>query len=186
MDRERLMKLYARLYASNHSNDKPLKLADELKQEVYDICMTEGANTDNYSPDGTSGFVSACSSMQMIYNALLQDVSSCLYSDGDFFVTACEQGICLGKYDKKRGVILNRTFVSIDMLKDSQMQAWEKINRYISLALEVKHEYGLYSDRFQNLLREIPVEMSLSIDEARSIYASFYDHAQDDSSAIEG
>jgi len=72
------------------------------------------------------------------------------------------------------------------MLKDSQMQAWEKINRYISLALEVKHEYGLYSDRFQNLLREIPVEMSLSIDEARSIYASFYNHDQNDFSAIEG
>ena len=115
-----------------------------------------------------------------------QDVSSCLYYDDDFFVTACEQGICLGKFDKKREVILNRTFVSIDMLKESQMKAWEKINRYISLALEVKHEYGLYSDRFQNLLREIPVEMSLSIDEARSIYASFYNHEQDDCSAIEG
>lgn len=109
-----------------------------------------------------------------------QDVSSCLYSDGDCFVTACEQGICLGMFDKKRGVILNRTFVSIDMLKESQFQAWEKIKRYISLAVEVKHEYGLYSDRFQNLLREIPVDMSLSSDEARSIYASYYNHTQDE------
>lgn len=109
-----------------------------------------------------------------------QDVSSCLYSDGDCFVTACEQGICLGMFDKKRGVILNRTFVSIDMLKKSQFQAWEKIKRYISLAVEVKHEYGLYSDRFQNLLREIPVDMSLSSDEARSIYASYYNHTQDE------
>jgi len=73
MDRDRLMKLYARLYAFNHSKDKSLKQAEKLKQEAYDICMTEGANTDNYSPDGTSGFVSVCSSMQMIYNALLQD-----------------------------------------------------------------------------------------------------------------
>lgn len=73
MDRDRLMKLYARLYAFNHSKDKSLKQAEKLKQEAYDICMTEGANTDNYSPDGAGDFVMARTTMQMIYNALRED-----------------------------------------------------------------------------------------------------------------
>lgn len=67
------MKLYVRLYAFNKSEDKPIKQAEELKQEAYDICMTEGVSTDNYSPkDGY--FVSARTTMQMIYNALHEDI----------------------------------------------------------------------------------------------------------------
>lgn len=73
MYRDRLKKLYVRLYAFNQSKDKPLKLAEELKKEAYDICMTEGANTDNYSPDGAGDFVMARTTMQMIYNALRED-----------------------------------------------------------------------------------------------------------------
>lgn len=73
MDRDRLKKLYVRLYAFNQSNDKPLKQAEELKQEAYDICMAEGANTDNYSPDDAGDFVMARTTMQIIYNALRED-----------------------------------------------------------------------------------------------------------------
>lgn len=75
MDKDRLIELLVTLHVFNKSKDKPLKQAEALKQEVYDICMTEGANTDNYSPDGTTGFSSARSTMQLIYNALLDDLN---------------------------------------------------------------------------------------------------------------
>lgn len=76
MDRTRLMKFYAKLYSFNKSNDKSLKQAEEIKQEAYDICMAEGANTDNYSPNDNGYFVSARTTIQMIYNALQEDFYS--------------------------------------------------------------------------------------------------------------
>lgn len=72
MDRTRLMKFYAKLYSFKRSKYKDLKLAEELMQEAYDICMTEDVNTDNYSADG--GFLSARTVMQMCFNALQTDV----------------------------------------------------------------------------------------------------------------
>jgi len=44
--------------------------------------------------------------------------------------------------------------------------------------------YAFLYPLYGTLFCEIPVEMSLSIDEARCIYASFYNH--DDCSTIEG
>lgn len=95
-------------------------------------------------------------------------------------VTACDDGICLGKYDHTRGIIVHRTFVSVDMLKEKQLMAYEKIEGYVTLALAVRNKYGLYSEEFQKFQAEIPEKISLSADEAQRIYASYYGKDDDE------
>ncbi len=102
-------------------------------------------------------------------------ISSCLYRDGNRFVSGCAQGICLGEFDGKRGILVYKTFVSLDMLKESQLAAWEKVERYYKYSQDVYHKYGLYSEEFQRLLSTMPDEMQLSTEEAQSIYASYYE-----------
>lgn len=97
-----------------------------------------------------------------------------------FFVTACDDGICLGKYDHTRGIIVHRTFVSVDMLKEKHLLAYEKIEGSVTLALEVRNKYGLYSEEFQKFQAEIPEKISLSTDEAQRIYASYYGKDDDE------
>lgn len=113
--------------------------------------------------------------MRKIVQKFMQNsVTACLYTDKDFFVTACDEGICLGKYDHTRGVIVHRTFVSVDMLKEKQLLAWEKLDGYVTHALAIRNEYGLHSEQFQKILSDIQEKMSLSADEAQRIYASYY------------
>ena len=48
MDKEKLTALYNRICLFNKSEDKNLNEARSIKDEAYDICVSEGANTDNY------------------------------------------------------------------------------------------------------------------------------------------
>lgn len=119
--------------------------------------------------------------MRKIFLKFTQNcVTACLYTDKDFFVTACDDGICLGKYDHTRGIIVHRTFVSVDMLKEKQLLAYEKIEGYVTLALEVRNKYGLYCEEFQKFQVEIPEKISLSADEAQRIYVSYYGKDDDE------
>lgn len=101
-------------------------------------------------------------------------IGSCIYYDGKRMVSACEQGICLGEYDEKRDLIIFKTFVSLDLLKDSQLMAWNKVEKYFEHTLEARRKYGLYSEECQKQLRSVPAEQYLSSQEAQEIYASFY------------
>lgn len=103
------------------------------------------------------------------------DVTACLYADDDYYVSGSEMGICLGKYDNQRTILVYRTFVSIDMLKETQLSAWEKVSDFVKKVAELKKRYGLYSHQCQAALKQCPMDMHLSIDEAQSIYASFFD-----------
>ena len=119
--------------------------------------------------------------MRKIFLKFTQNsVTACLYTDKDFFVTACDDGICLGKYVHTRVIIVHRTFVSVDMLKEKQLMAYEKIEGYVTLALAVRNKYGLYSEEFQKFQAEIPEKISLSADEAQRIYASYYGKDDDE------
>ena len=66
------------------------------------------------------------------------------------------------------------------MLKEKQLLAYEKIEGSVTLALEVRNKYGLYSEEFQKALDGSPVEISLSADEAQKIYASYYGKDDDE------
>lgn len=102
-------------------------------------------------------------------------VSACIYTDKDYFVSATEAGLCLGKYDHTRGIMVHRTFVSMDMLKEKQLSAWNKVERFVKVALDTRNKYGMNSKEFQAILRAIPQEMSLSREEAAKIYASYFE-----------
>lgn len=75
---------------------------------------------------------------------------------------------------------MHRTFVSVDMLKEKHLLAYEKIEGSVTLALEVRNKYGLYSEEFQKFQAEIPEKISLSTDEAQRIYASYYGKDDDE------
>lgn len=76
MDKERLTSLYNRICTFNKSESKDKAEAKSIKAEVYDICMTEGANTDNYENKyGCESFGSARTNMQVVFNAVSEDVS---------------------------------------------------------------------------------------------------------------
>lgn len=102
-------------------------------------------------------------------------IASCIYSDGKRFVSGCKDGICLGMFDEKRGFFVFKTFVSVDMLKESQFAAWNKVESHYRYSLEVKRKYGLYSEEFQRLLASFPEERRLTVEEAQNIYASYFD-----------
>jgi len=76
MDKERLISIYNRICAFNKLDNKDRAEAKYIKAEVLDICMTEGANTDNYdNKNGWEVFGSARTIMQLVFNAVSQDVS---------------------------------------------------------------------------------------------------------------
>ena len=75
--------------------------------------------------------------MRKIFLKFTQNcVTACLYTDKDFFVTACDDGICLGKYDHTRGIIVHRTFVSVDMLKEKRCWRMRKLKGMSLLRLK--------------------------------------------------
>ena len=76
MDNERLTALYDRICIFIFFEEKNLNEARSIKDEAYDICMSEGANTDNYKKLSLlETFYSARTEMQCIFNALSEDVS---------------------------------------------------------------------------------------------------------------
>ena len=76
MDKERLISIYNRICAFNKSESKDKAESKSIKTEVLDICMTEGANTDNYeNKNGWEIFGSARTIMQVVFNAVSEDVS---------------------------------------------------------------------------------------------------------------
>lgn len=75
MIKERFTSLYCRICAFNKSEAKDREQAKSIKAEVFDYCMVEGANTDNYeSRHGRENFWSARTMMQTIFNAVAEDV----------------------------------------------------------------------------------------------------------------
>lgn len=103
-----------------------------------------------------------------------EDASVCIYNDNKFFVVAKEKGICLGEYDSRRDIVIHKTFVSFDLLKETQFQAWNKISDYITKVQKLRLKHGLYSSLFQSKLGEIQNEVLLSVKDVQAIYGSYY------------
>lgn len=102
-------------------------------------------------------------------------VSACIYTDKDYFVSATEAGLCLGKYDHTRGIMVHSTFVSMDMLKEKQLSAWQKVESITKKSLEIRNKYGLKSEEYEERMRISAQELEISGDEAAKIYASYFE-----------
>ncbi len=50
-----------------------------------------------------------------------------LYTDGDHKVLASSMGLFLQKYDRTRGINVCKTFISVEMMRTSQIKAFEQV-----------------------------------------------------------
>lgn len=116
--------------------------------------------------------------LQKIYTSFTGAVQ--LYSDDKTrrVVFAIPEGLILTEYDLDKHIIHYKTFVSMDMLKKTQMQSYEKISAFlmesceqIAKAREIGNDekLGVVYRRFYD-----DIDL-LDTSEAQSIYSSFFE-----------
>lgn len=102
-----------------------------------------------------------------------------IYGDEDGkFVYAIDSGIMLGIFDFDRQILFIKTFVSLDMLKETQLRSFEKIKANLdetkrrvmeSRKSDDNEKVNFEFDKaYKNLL-------SVDVTEARDIYATFFE-----------
>lgn len=107
-----------------------------------------------------------------------------IYGDDDGrFVYAIDSGIMLGIFDFDRQILFIKTFVSLDMLKESQMKSFEKVKANLDEARKRVME-SRKSDNNERVNWEFDKAYKdlLSVDatEAREIYATFFEEGGTD------
>lgn len=97
-----------------------------------------------------------------------------IYESGKYSVLALKGGLSLDVFDEKRRVEVAKTYVSLDMLKSSQVSAYKKVEKLL----------GKYNSVFANPVKD-PIlegkkfaeevnEAALSIEEISEIYGKFF------------
>lgn len=90
------------------------------------------------------------------------------------FVYAVNDGIILGEIENRRKVYIFRTFVSLDMLKDTQRQAYNVVSELLSATAKC-YEYAANRNILPEVLNDLClVTANVSID-ASKIYAQFWE-----------
>jgi hypothetical protein len=116
--------------------------------------------------------------LQKIYTSFTGAVQ--LYSDDKTkrVVFAIPEGLILTEYEQEKRIIHYKTFVSMDMLKKTQMQSYEKISAFlmescqqIAMAREAGNDekLGVVYRRFYDDIDLIDTK------EAQAIYSSFFE-----------
>lgn len=116
--------------------------------------------------------------LQKIYTSFTGAIQ--LYGDDKTkrVVFAIPEGLILTEYDQDKHIIHHKTFVSMDMLKKTQMQSYEKISAFlmesceqIAKAREIGNDekLGVVYRRFYD-----DIDL-LDTSEAQSIYSSFFE-----------
>lgn len=99
------------------------------------------------------------------------------------FVYAIDSGIMLGIFDFDRQILFIKTFVSLDMLKETQLRSFEKIKANLDEARKRIVE-SRRSDNNEKVNFEFDKAYKdlLDVDatEARDIYATFFEEGGDD------
>lgn len=107
-----------------------------------------------------------------------------LYADGKKRVVyAIYGGVMLGKYDIGKKVIYMKTFVSLDMLKGSQVRSYGKIKNFIELSKARMENMKKSNDcvRINAAYDRVFEGMAkLDMDEAREIYSTFFEKGGSD------
>lgn len=107
-----------------------------------------------------------------------QNMSIVIYHDDTNFVAANGKGLVLMKYDARRDIMCMKTFVSLDMLKESQYSAWEKVSEILKSKQEFKsftaQRKGMIGEEKWKSLVDIDDKQVLSKQEAFELYATFY------------
>lgn len=102
-----------------------------------------------------------------------------IYGDEDGkFVYAIDSGIMLGIFDFDRQILFIKTFVSLDMLKESQLKSFEKVKANLDEARRRVMESRKSDDNekvnweFDKAYKDL---LSVDATEARDIYATFFE-----------
>lgn len=93
-------------------------------------------------------------------------------------VMAMPEGLALSKIDNKRDIVVHKTFVSTDMLKTSQIDAYEKVASLIDLYAPRFKSLGHYGPEFRHLIIELSNkidELDISLADTQKIYGSFFE-----------
>lgn len=104
-----------------------------------------------------------------------QLIGTVIYNNVNEFVEACSTGIILGKNDEKRDIMVHKTYVSLDMLKETQMTAWEKVSKYLIALKTVKDKFSINSIEFKVADDILNKDLRLSDSEARTIYSRYFE-----------
>ena len=141
MDKKRLTSVYNRICAFNRSEVKDKEEAKSIKAEVYEICMTEGANTDNY--EGSTDwefFGSARTIMQVVFNAVAQDVYAAERMEPEW------NGFNFAETDMKRSFENNSFDKRWDW--DEWSQKFEEAFRIKDIDAYIERIYKDYAERY--------------------------------------
>lgn len=95
-----------------------------------------------------------------------------IYEKDDNFVRATGCGLFFGTGDRKRNLLINKTYVSLDMMHDIQQSAWDKVTGLLSSMEELNKFFGP-RDFHVNYEQLLPDSLHLTKKEAISIYNQY-------------
>lgn len=122
----------------------------------------------------------------LTYFILHSNTSINIYHDDRNFVFAMQGGISLALLDKKRNVMVMKTFVSTEMLKSTQIEAWERVANIIEhFDTLTEDETGRNGFTSADVLYELSNEVSkLDLDEINKIYGEYFIKRKENDSKI--
>lgn len=107
-----------------------------------------------------------------------------IYADEEGrFVYAMDSGIMLGVCDVSRSILFMKTFVSLDMLKESQLKSYGKIKSYLEETRErimksrKTDDSNIINSEFDKANKDL---IAVDTKEAREIYATFFEEGGGD------
>ena len=112
----------------------------------------------------------------LTYFILHSNTSINIYYQDRNYVFATKGGISLAIYDDRRDLMVLKTFVSVNMLKDTQIDAWNRVAGLIETFDKfVEDESARNGTTTADLLRQLGVEISkLDLDEINNIYGEHF------------
>lgn len=112
----------------------------------------------------------------LTYFILHFNSSICIYHNKRNFVFATNGGISLAIYDEKRNLMLMKTFVSKEMLKSTQIEAFGQVAALIDrFDRFVEDETDRNGNTTYDILLELSKEMSkLNLEEVNEIYGKHF------------
>lgn len=99
-----------------------------------------------------------------------------LYHKGNNYVFATQGGISLAIFDEKRNLMVMKTFVSVEMLKSTQITAWERVADMIeTFDRFVEDESARHGNTTADIVEKLSQEISkLDLDEINNIYGEHF------------
>lgn len=112
----------------------------------------------------------------LTYFILHSNTSINIYHDDRKYVFALQGGISLAQLDKKRNLMVMKTFVSTEMLKNTQIAAWERVASIIEhFDTLTEDEVGRNGFTSADVLYELSKEVSsLDLEEINNIYGDYF------------